>query len=102
MIVNNLFFFQSNILRLASPIQSEFKVIFCGDAAVGKTSLIHRICFGKVTQSRQPTMQLDSYNTVVTCNGSPIKLKFWDTVGQERYHEFLVVHIERSYRIIIP
>ena len=71
-------------LEFASGVQTEYKVIFCGDAAVGKTSLIQRICFDKFCKQREMTMKLDSYKKLIECDQSSIALNMWDTVGQER------------------
>jgi len=79
-------------IRFASAVQSEFKVILCGDAAVGKTNLIHRICFNKFSKKREITTQMDSYKKIVELDSSTIILNLWDTCGQERYNS-----LPRSY-----
>lgn len=83
---------KSSAIRFASAVQSQFKVILCGDCGVGKTSIIHRVCFNKFSKARHETTQLDSYTKVIETEESVIKLNLWDTVGQERFNS-----IPRSY-----
>ena len=71
-------------LNFASGVQNEYKVIFCGDATVGKTSLIQRACFDKFYKKRGVTIKLDSYKKVIECDQASLVLNMWDTVGQER------------------
>lgn len=68
-------------------MQSEFKLIFCGDATVGKTSLIHRICFDSYQGDPGRTQQIDTYKKRVVATGgqSTVNLSIWDTLGQERF-----------------
>ena len=77
------FTFQGKI-RLASNKQTDFKVIFTGDANVGKTSLIRRICTGKFRPTREVTYEPDCSTKELEFNNQKLTLKLWDTLGQER------------------
>ena len=72
------------MIRFATATQSEFKVIFCGDALAGKTSIIHRICFDSFEEQPGRTQQIDTYKKKVTNGQSVVNLSLWDTLGQER------------------
>ena len=61
-----------------------FKVVFCGDAAVGKTTLIMRLCKGQFMSSITATLGVDFQNKQVEIDGKRIALQLWDTAGQER------------------
>eukprot|EP00111_Clytia_hemisphaerica_P008116 TCONS_00023681-protein len=80
------------MIRFATNIQTNFKVIFCGDANVGKSSIIQRICFDSFSEEREPTMQIDSYSKTVPHGENIVNLSIWDTLGQERFNS-----IPRSY-----
>ena len=61
-----------------------YKVVFCGDAAVGKSSLIMRLCKGKFASSANSTLGVDFQNKQIDVDGSRVALQLWDTAGQER------------------
>lgn len=61
-----------------------FKVVFCGDAAVGKSALIMRLCKGQFVSSTTSTLGVDFQNKQIEVDGKSIALQLWDTAGQER------------------
>jgi Ras and EF-hand domain-containing protein len=62
-----------------------FKVVFCGDAAVGKSTLIMRLCKGKFVSSVNSTLGVDFQNKQIEVDGKRVALQLWDTAGQERF-----------------
>jgi small GTP-binding protein len=62
-----------------------FKVVFCGDSAVGKTSIVHKRCFNCFTPQMMPTMGADFVSHVVRVPDGEVALSIWDTAGQEQY-----------------
>lgn len=63
----------------------EIKVVFLGDAAVGKTSLIAQYNFHSFEQEIDPTVgSAFILKTVETPRGTAA-LHIWDTAGQEKY-----------------
>ncbi|CAF4285655.1 unnamed protein product, partial [Rotaria magnacalcarata] len=44
------------------PFDRMFKVVFCGDAAVGKSTLIVRLCKGKFISNLNSTLGVDFQN----------------------------------------
>jgi small GTP-binding protein len=62
-----------------------YKVVFCGDAAVGKSTLIMRLCKGKFIPSLNTTLGVDFRNKQIDVDEKRIALQLWDTAGQERY-----------------
>jgi Ras-related protein Rab-1A len=65
--------------------RAAIKVVFAGDGAVGKTSLIHRFCEGKFESSRVATIGVDFYTKEVEHFGITEKLSIWDMAGQYRF-----------------
>lgn len=68
-----------------SAVQLQFKVVLCGQMAVGKTSLLGSLVTGAAPGLTNATIGVDfkTYEQVV--DGRRIKLQFWDTAGTERF-----------------
>lgn len=65
---------------------SEIKVVFLGESAVGKTSIINRYSQGEFVPDQSSTIGACFTMKKVTLeNNTEIKLKIWDTAGQERF-----------------
>jgi small GTP-binding protein len=62
-----------------------YKVVFCGDAAVGKSTLIMRLCKGRFISNVNSTLGVDFQNKQIELDGNHIALQLWDTAGQERF-----------------
>jgi small GTP-binding protein len=61
-----------------------YKVVFCGDAAVGKSTLIMRLSKGKFISNVNSTLGVDFYNKQIEVDTKRIAIQLWDTAGQER------------------
>lgn len=61
-----------------------YKVVLAGDAAVGKSSFIMRLCKGKFVANLNSTLGVDFQTKVIEVDGRVIALQLWDTAGQER------------------
>ena len=61
-----------------------YKVVFCGDAAVGKSTLIMRLCKGKFITNLNSTLGVDFQNKQLELDEKRIAIQLWDTAGQER------------------
>ena len=62
-----------------------FKVVLCGDAAVGKSSLILRLCKSTFIRNLHSTLGVDFQTKTLEVDGSSVALQLWDTAGQERW-----------------
>ena len=66
-----------------------FKIITIGNSGVGKTSILNRYISNTFREELIPTIGLDfSYKTVTLENGRKVKLKLFDTAGQEKFRNF--------------
>lgn len=69
------------------------KVVFCGTAAVGKTTIFNRILNREVEGERQATTGAAFASTNVTVAGKEIQLNLWDTAGQEEYRSLVNIYL---------
>ena len=63
-----------------------FKILFLGGIGVGKTSIINRYVKNRFNNDQTPTIGIDYRTKTVIYNSKKIKLKIFDTSGQERFH----------------
>jgi len=69
-----------------------FKFIIIGDAATGKSCLLHRFIEDKFKKDSTHTIGVEFGSKVVEVGGKNVKLQIWDTAGQERFRS-----VTRSY-----
>ena len=65
--------------------QFKFQVVLAGDAAVGKSSFIIRLCKGTFTTAMNSTLGVDFNMKTIQVDGKTTVLQLWDTAGQERF-----------------
>jgi len=68
------------------------KFIIIGDAATGKSCLLHRFIDDKFKKDSTHTIGVEFGSKVTEGGGKNIKLQSWDTAGQERFRS-----VTRSY-----
>ncbi len=69
-----------------------FKIIVCGDWAVGKTSLVQRFATDTFTHDYITTIDVNHISKEVNVDGISVSLSIWDTGGQERFS-----HLRKRY-----
>jgi len=69
-----------------------FKFIIIGDAATGKSCLLHRFIDDKFKKESTHTIGVEFGSKIVEVGGQHVKLQIWDTAGQERFRS-----VTRSY-----
>ena len=74
------------------------KVLFIGDAGVGKTNLVLRVADDEFTPSYITTIGIDF--KIVYSNDKKIKLQLWDTAGQERFSTIVRSYFKGSNIIV--
>ncbi|MFX1473953.1 MAG: Rab family GTPase [Promethearchaeota archaeon] len=62
-----------------------FKIVICGDWAVGKSSLVRRFATGTFSHSYITTLAINLVVKEVYIDGAHVTLSLWDTGGQERF-----------------
>ncbi|KAH0475572.1 MAG: hypothetical protein KVP17_005096 [Porospora cf. gigantea B] len=61
------------------------KVVFLGDSAVGKTSILMSFVKGRFDERVDATIASQFYVHEMAVDGTTVQLQFWDTAGQERF-----------------
>ena len=79
----------------------KYKIIFLGDQAVGKSSILNRFSQDKFEQEYQATIGLDFHSKNATINGANIRLLLYDTAGQEKFKSLIPMYIRDANIIIV-
>ena len=72
------------------------KIIFVGDAGVGKTTIISRIMDNPINEVYEPSIGVDFMSKIIKYRGQNIKLQIWDTAGQEKYKGLIPSYVRNS------
>lgn len=97
---------QSTLVQDSSPKISKvpermFKVVLAGDAAVGKSSLIMRLCKGKFVSNLSSTLGVDFQTKLIELDGRTVALQLWDTAGQERFRSIAKSYFRRADGVLL-
>ena len=85
----------------ASYQLSRQKIIFCGDAGVGKTSIINSLMGQKFSEDYEPSIGVDFFSKTIRYKGRLIKLQIWDSAGQEKFKSLIPNYIRGSSLIFL-
>ena len=72
------------------------KIIFVGDAGVGKTTIIGRIMDNPFSDVYEPSIGVDFMSKNIKFRGQNVKLQMWDTAGQEKYKGLIPSYVRNS------
>ena len=78
-----------------------FKVIFVGDARVGKTTIISRIMDNPFNDAYEPSIGVDFMSKIITFQNTKINLQMWDPSGQEKYKGLIPSYVRNSSIIFL-
>eukprot|EP00035_Acanthoeca_spectabilis_P026658 m.463661 g.463661 ORF g.463661 m.463661 type:complete len:298 (+) comp23129_c0_seq1:148-1041(+) len=71
------------------PYDQIYKVLVLGDSGVGKTALMERFAFGSFERPYRTTIDIGFRSRNVDFNGFAVRFQIWDTVGQERFLQYI-------------
>ena len=77
------------------------KIIFVGDAGVGKTTIISRIMDNPYNEVYEPSIGVDFMSKNIKYKGQNIKLQMWDTAGQEKYKGLIPSYVRNSSIVFV-
>lgn len=81
------------------PIQT--KLVLLGEAAVGKSSLVHRFVQNEFLEDREPTIGAAFLTQRCRLEDRLIKFEIWDTAGQERFHSLAPMYYRNAQASVV-
>jgi len=93
--------YKQNSSNNNNKIDYTFKILFLGSMGVGKTSIIYRYINDTIKNELKSTIGIDYKTKVVEYKTKKIKLKIYDTSGQERFRTLTQNYYHGSDGIII-
>ena len=85
---------------MENPEAENVKVLFIGNATVGKTSIIHRAS-GEPLSEHVPTVSAQYKAFTGTGPTGPVQLCLWDTAGQERYKSMMPIYFRNAHLVFL-
>ncbi|OMJ73456.1 hypothetical protein SteCoe_27849 [Stentor coeruleus] len=79
----------------------ELKIVFLGDSAVGKSSLINQLCYGEFQYNPNQTIGVESREKIYNYNGVNIRLRIFDSSGQPNFRSCLNQYYRNALAVII-
>jgi len=76
--------------------RSKYKLVFLGDEAVGKTSIITRFMYDTFESTYKVTIGIDFVSKTMYLEDRIVRLQLWDTAGQERFRSLIPSYIRDS------
>ncbi|KAL8619011.1 hypothetical protein ACOMHN_018393 [Nucella lapillus] len=89
------------IVKVTKEPERMYKVVLAGDAAVGKSSFIVRLCKGKFVPNLSSTLGVDFQTKLVDVDGHTVALQLWDTAGQERFRSIAKSYFRRADGVLL-
>ena len=77
------------------------QLLIIGDSSVGKTSILTRFTEDKFTTNYISTVGVDLFSKDEIFNNKKIRIKIWDTAGEERYRALTQGFFKSANGIII-
>merc|ERR1719311_1592806 len=79
----------------------KYKLVFIGDQAVGKTSIISRFMYDTFDNHYASTIGIDFVSKSVPVDNGTVRLQLWDTAGQERFRSLIPSYIRDSQVAVV-
>ncbi|XP_071500202.1 ras and EF-hand domain-containing protein homolog [Diadema antillarum] len=100
---NLLDYFENEPLSPTPPQQPErmYKIVLAGDAAVGKSSFIMRLCKGVFHNNLNSTLGVDFQMKTINIDDRVTSLQLWDTAGQERFRSIAKSYFRRADGVLL-
>ncbi|XP_076847594.1 ras and EF-hand domain-containing protein homolog [Brachyhypopomus gauderio] len=78
-----------------------YKIVLAGDAAVGKSSFLLRLCKNEFKATPSATLGVDFQMKTLVVDGVPTVLQLWDTAGQERFRSIAKSYFRRADGVLL-
>eukprot|EP01056_Protomagalhaensia_sp_Gyna25_P000015 Protomagalhaensia_sp_Gyna_25__14@NODE_1007_length_2302_cov_307_876270_g775_i1_p2_GENE_NODE_1007_length_2302_cov_307_876270_g775_i1NODE_1007_length_2302_cov_307_876270_g775_i1_p2_ORF_typecomplete_len202_score43_61Ras/PF00071_22/4_9e62Roc/PF08477_13/5_7e27Arf/PF00025_21/2_9e19GTP_EFTU/PF00009_27/9_7e09FeoB_N/PF02421_18/8_8e06Gtr1_RagA/PF04670_12/1_6e05SRPRB/PF09439_10/2_7e05RsgA_GTPase/PF03193_16/9_3RsgA_GTPase/PF03193_16/0_074MMR_HSR1/PF01926_23/0_001Dynamin_N/PF00350_23/40Dynamin_N/PF00350_23/0_ len=80
---------------------TKYKLVFLGEQAVGKTSIITRFMYDTFDTNYQATIGIDFLSKTLYMEDRTVRLQLWDTAGQERFRSLIPSYIRDSSAAVV-
>lgn len=87
--------------KRASTQLNKYKLVFLGEQAVGKTSIITRFMYDTFDYNYQATIGIDFLSKTMYLEDRSVRLQLWDTAGQERFRSLIPSYIRDSSAAVV-
>ena len=91
----------SNEDSINSVSVTRHKIIFVGDPAVGKTTIIGRIMDNPFNEVYEPSIGVDFMSKNIKFRGQNVKLQMWDTAGQEKFRGLIPSYVRNASIVFV-
>ena len=78
-----------------------FKILTLGESGVGKTCILRRFVENKFIKNHLATIGIDFRTKTIPINNYEVKLKIWDTAGEERFRNITNQYYKGADGIIL-
>ena len=87
---------------MSTNSKSDFiNIITLGESSVGKSSIINRYVENNFDYNFVSTLGVDFRKKIININGEDIRLKIWDTAGQEKFRSIQKQYYRNSDGILL-
>ncbi|KAG7332135.1 hypothetical protein KOW79_003969 [Hemibagrus wyckioides] len=86
---------------MAQGSEKTYKIVLAGDAAVGKSSFLLRLCKNEFKGITSTTLGVDFQMKTLVVDGVPTVLQLWDTAGQERFKSIAKSYFRRADGVLL-
>lgn len=74
----------------------KIKLVFLGEASVGKTSIAERMLMNKFKNYQDSTIGASFFTKKTEINDEKVQYEIWDTAGQERYRSLVPMYYRNA------
>uniref|UniRef100_A0A8C2EJN6 RAS and EF-hand domain containing n=1 Tax=Cyprinus carpio TaxID=7962 RepID=A0A8C2EJN6_CYPCA len=94
--------FTEDVLAVTQPpSENAYRIVLAGDAAVGKSSFLLRLCKNEFKGNTSATLGVDFQMKTLVVDGVPTVLQLWDTAGQERFRSIAKSYFRRADGVLL-
>uniref|UniRef100_A0A3Q3G473 RAS and EF-hand domain containing n=1 Tax=Labrus bergylta TaxID=56723 RepID=A0A3Q3G473_9LABR len=81
--------------------EKAYRIVLAGDAAVGKSSFLLRLCKNEFKLNTSATLGVDFQMKTLIVDGEAVLLQLWDTAGQERFRSIAKSYFRRADGVLL-
>ncbi|KAL6114079.1 rasef [Pungitius sinensis] len=81
--------------------EKAYRIVLAGEAAVGKSSFLLRLCKNEFKLNSSATLGVDFQMKTLVVDGEPVLLQIWDTAGQERFRSIAKSYFRRADGVLL-